>query len=488
VKVTWLEKENFVTTVIGQLKDAEVVLDIGCGIMPQSYITPKMHICCEPFEQYVEVLLERLKGESDRNYIVLNATWSEAIKIFPAKSVDTVFLVDVVEHLEKEEGLRLLKATERIVKKQIVVFTPFGFIRQEHPTGRDAWNLEGGVWQKHRSGWLPEDFDDNWKIYACKDYHTTDNMGNPFDKPLGAFWSIWEYPSMANSQEQRYSDAPKSLWLDFQALQKKHQALQQTKAVIFARKLEENPFLMKLASVGYCFMAKIYLVLRRRKTEQEFTQIKLASDVQNSVTKRESTRDWWESCHKKDHKFWLSGTNPQKIWESLKIAHLIIPGTIVLNIGVGLGYDTFELAKHGCIIDALDISETALARVMIVVSRIWLTSQIQDLPPNTYDLVISHLVAQHMSNQDLSEQITHVIRSLKSSGVFAIQFAYPLNGKIDILNEDELHIKSGAVVRTMDMFKEMVLKAGGRIAWSQELERFPDYGLGWYGVQIQRVE
>jgi hypothetical protein len=109
VKVTWLGREELVPAVIKQLKDADVVLDIGCGIMPQPYITPKVHICCEPFEHYVEVLQERFKGELDRTYVVLNATWAEAIRIFHPKSVDAVFLVDVVEHLKKEEGLQLLK-------------------------------------------------------------------------------------------------------------------------------------------------------------------------------------------------------------------------------------------------------------------------------------------------------------------------------------------------------------------------------------------
>ena len=212
--------------VIRQLKDANVALDIGCGIMPQPYITPKVHICCEPFEQYVEVLQERFTGETDRTYVLLNLTWEEAVKKFPPASVDAVFLVDVIEHLEKEEGLRLLKETQSIVRGQIVLFTPLGFMPQTHADRKDAWNLEGGAWQGHKSGWLPEDFDENWKIYACSDYHKIDNLGNCLEKPFGAFWAIWEAPKKDEVHVQRFADAPKSLWQNFQNLQHEHQTLQ----------------------------------------------------------------------------------------------------------------------------------------------------------------------------------------------------------------------------------------------------------------------
>ncbi len=99
-------------------------------------------------------------------------------------------MIDVVEHLEKEEGLRLLCLTERIARRQIVLFTPLGFMPQEHLDGKDAWGLEGGRWQEHKSGWLPEDFGESWDIYASEEYHLHDNMGMPLEKPFGVFWAI----------------------------------------------------------------------------------------------------------------------------------------------------------------------------------------------------------------------------------------------------------------------------------------------------------
>lgn len=77
--------------------------------------------------------------------------WKDVVKIFPCTSVDTVLLVDVIEHLEKEEALDLLSKTFSIASQQVVVFTPLGFFEQDNTDGIDAWGLHGGEWQTHRS-------------------------------------------------------------------------------------------------------------------------------------------------------------------------------------------------------------------------------------------------------------------------------------------------------------------------------------------------
>jgi len=190
MEITWVAYHQLSSTVAGQLKKVNVVLDIGCGILPQNLVKPSVHICLEPFYQYIQVLQEKTGNESDRVYVIINATWAEATKIFPARSVDTVFLLDVIEHLDKEEASCLLKATETIAREQIVIFTPLGFLPQRHPDGKDAWGFDGGEWQEHKSGWQPEDFDDSYQIYASEVVHYVDNVGRAFEKPFGAFYAI----------------------------------------------------------------------------------------------------------------------------------------------------------------------------------------------------------------------------------------------------------------------------------------------------------
>lgn len=187
--ITWLNKEELPAAVQKRLGSADKVLDIGCGIRPQSLIEPKIHICAEPFSEYVEILQNRYAGNP--RYVILHGTADHILSLLPDHSIDTIFLVDVIEHLEKELGRTIIKECERVARKQIVLFTPIGFMHQESsPDGTDGWGLHGEEWQDHKSGWIPEEFDDTWDVAACESYHEYNGVGERFDPPVGAFWAI----------------------------------------------------------------------------------------------------------------------------------------------------------------------------------------------------------------------------------------------------------------------------------------------------------
>ncbi len=195
MSISFLEKDELFPVALSKLKPVDVLLDIGCGIMPQHYVRPRVHICCEPFQQYVEHLQKKIESDkSGKQYVILKATWGEAMQLIPDKSVDSIFLIDVVEHLEKQEALDLIAQSIRKIRRQMVIFTPLGFLPQHHPDGKDAWGLDGGAWQEHKSGWQPEDFDATWDLYIAKVFHTTNNVGKPFETPYGALWAIKTLP------------------------------------------------------------------------------------------------------------------------------------------------------------------------------------------------------------------------------------------------------------------------------------------------------
>lgn len=189
----WVSKDELLATAVESFMPTDVLLDIGCGIMPQNFIVPSVHICAEPYMEYVEKLQEKTAYECDRSYVILNSTWEQALKTMPPKSVDTVILADVIEHLEKNIAVKLIKQTEALARQQILIFTPLGFLPQSHPDGIDAWGLSGGDWQEHKSGWGPEDFGDEWEIIGAKKYYFEDNLGRSFDEPYGAFWAIRKF-------------------------------------------------------------------------------------------------------------------------------------------------------------------------------------------------------------------------------------------------------------------------------------------------------
>ena len=211
----WYTRKKLMSTITKKIKTVDIVLDIGCGIQPQKYIFPKTHICCEPYQEYVDKLVDQTNNSVDGEYVIIKATLEEAINIFPKKSVDTIFLLDVIEHLEKNIGLDLIKKIESIARKQVILFTPLGYMPQCHPDGVDAWGLNGGSWQEHKSGWNPEDFDDSWDIYAAKEFHFDDHDGKKFEKPYGAMWIIKNLNY--NRGNRIFSFSPRTLlhsWLD----------------------------------------------------------------------------------------------------------------------------------------------------------------------------------------------------------------------------------------------------------------------------------
>lgn len=184
MSISWLEANDLFPVATAMIRPVDSVLDIGCGIRPQKYIIPKIHICWEPFFQYIQYLREKVPDAAGPVYLFVNAGWEDAVKLLPPKSVDSVFLLDVIEHLEKEQGRSLLKTTENLAKCQIVIFTPLGFLPQNSPEGKDKWGMNGGAWQKHKSGWQPEDFDSSWEVLAAREFHLIDNVS------YGAIWAI----------------------------------------------------------------------------------------------------------------------------------------------------------------------------------------------------------------------------------------------------------------------------------------------------------
>jgi hypothetical protein len=139
---------------------------------------------------------------------LINASWSNVIKMFPENAVDTVMLVDVIEHVEKKEALGLLDQTASIARKQVAIFTPLGFMPMSYENQRHSWGLGGDLWQKHKSGWSPEDFGSDWDIFAAKIFHTHDHSGRKLEQPYGAFWAIKNKPFVP-SERLRKKDLQK---------------------------------------------------------------------------------------------------------------------------------------------------------------------------------------------------------------------------------------------------------------------------------------
>jgi len=214
--VTYAVRRDVPEVVAGRIQDVDVVLDLGPGICPQPFLKPYVHICVDAHRPY----LERLKRESadDPRYVLINAPWDQVIGMLPDKSVDTVFALDFIEHLEKPDGLRMLREAERVARRQVVVYTPHGFYPQSYddPRKPDRWGMDGGYWQTHRSGWAPEDFGEEWDCVVCPDWLAVDQNDQPMERPMGA---LWAFRTLAPASGRRYHvTKDPSVWVHFKSM------------------------------------------------------------------------------------------------------------------------------------------------------------------------------------------------------------------------------------------------------------------------------
>lgn len=94
---------------------------------------------------------------------------------------DVAICLDVIEHLSKEDGLRLKHFLQAIATVSIV-FTPLGFQEQDGEAFNDP---EQRDLMRHRSGWTEADFADaDWQTEVWPNF----NYGN--GKVGNALWAI----------------------------------------------------------------------------------------------------------------------------------------------------------------------------------------------------------------------------------------------------------------------------------------------------------
>jgi hypothetical protein len=196
---------KLLTSIEKLIRETDVVLDIGCGIKPMNYFNPKLHIMADPCKEYINILTFQYAGDKSKLILLQNAL--SILKEMADNSIDSIFLLDVIEHIDKEEGFKIIAECERVAREQIIIFTPLGFMPQHiDKDGIDAWGLNGGTFQQHISGWTPADFDSAWSMHICKEFHHADANGNALPTPFGAFFAIRNFEQKSIIKPKKISD------------------------------------------------------------------------------------------------------------------------------------------------------------------------------------------------------------------------------------------------------------------------------------------
>jgi SAM-dependent methyltransferase len=154
---------DFSTCLITATNDCNSILDLGCGF------GDKLALIRAPIRVGVDIHLPYLE-EARELWPDITFVCQNAVEFIISCNdlYDAIILIDFIEHLPKELGIRFLNECHRVVKRRIIVWTPNGFYPQSH----DAYEMNGEEWQTHRSGWVAEDLKPlGYKVTIWENFH-----------------------------------------------------------------------------------------------------------------------------------------------------------------------------------------------------------------------------------------------------------------------------------------------------------------------------
>jgi SAM-dependent methyltransferase len=135
---------SFVGEIRSTLAGCKSVLDVGCGNASPMRFLHNSHIV--GVDGYAPALEEARSHGTHNEYFLGDVT--RIIPLFPARKFDACIALDVIEHLHKEDGWRMVDDMERLAMKRVVIFTPNGFVPQKS---------KDGDLQEHLSGWTADE-------------------------------------------------------------------------------------------------------------------------------------------------------------------------------------------------------------------------------------------------------------------------------------------------------------------------------------------
>ena len=143
-------------------KEIKSLLDIGCGRGVYKVFRKFDSIGIDIFPENIRLAKENGNYKEVIEADINNIEYKE-------NSFDAIVCIDVIEHIDKASGEKLLEKIERIAKKIVIVNTAWGY--QKIPKRND------NVYLNHLCGWWPNEFEERgYKIYPFKALRW--NLGN----------------------------------------------------------------------------------------------------------------------------------------------------------------------------------------------------------------------------------------------------------------------------------------------------------------------
>jgi SAM-dependent methyltransferase len=161
------------------LAGCDSVLDVGCGIsgILRELDVPKT----TGFDGYQPDLDKAKSQNTHQEYVLGDAR--KLADYFQPKEFDACIALDVIEHLTKEDGLKLMQSMEKLAKKTVILFTPSGFLPQRN-------SVEGDL-QVHLSGWEPAEMSNyGYVVTGLLGPKTLRGEGHMLKKRPAVLWAM----------------------------------------------------------------------------------------------------------------------------------------------------------------------------------------------------------------------------------------------------------------------------------------------------------
>jgi len=129
-----------------------VLLDVGCGegsVVRDLVKTDQGVKLLHSYLIGLDIFLSYLSNAKKVFHDVIRCD----IRFLPIKYnvADVVLATDVIEHIAKNDGLKLLNELERTAKRQLILMVPVGYCPKSMLEDQNPW-------QAHQSCWFPGEF------------------------------------------------------------------------------------------------------------------------------------------------------------------------------------------------------------------------------------------------------------------------------------------------------------------------------------------
>lgn len=175
---------NLDTWINQKTKDSKSVVELGAGFfdrLSNVHNTVPIKIGIEIWKPYID-------NAKYNNCIKIHGNIKHYKFLLEKYDLDTVMIIDVLEHFDKEVGFKLIEDLKENFNK-IILMLPIGdFVQDKDITGFEAHDF-----QKHRSYWYEEDilklnFNENIIDLLFHDVNNRKDLG----LPTACYFGVWE--------------------------------------------------------------------------------------------------------------------------------------------------------------------------------------------------------------------------------------------------------------------------------------------------------